>query len=127
MPKVYVANLGGHDLSDASRFGEFVYLTTQGFKPQHLDRVMFETMTHLKNFNPEKDYFLPVGQDVVNLTVMWFLSRVHKEIKVLYWDIKERRYVEQLYSDSRMEQILRNIKTREEIEKNGNQFRRVIG
>lgn len=118
MAKVYVANLGGHDLSDAKQYGELVYLTLHGYKPSDLDRVTFEVAARLQHFDPRRDYYLPVGQDLINLTAMWFLASRHDTIPTLYWDIKEKRYVTQTYQPKLMNQVMENLKIRKEIEKN---------
>lgn len=118
MPKVYVANLGGHDVSDAKRFGELVFLTTRGYKPKDLERVAFEVTGHLQRFNPDEDYFLPVGQDLLNLTCMWVLAKKFDTIPVLFWEFRERRYLPKTFSPRLLEQVMENLKLREEIEKN---------
>lgn len=119
MSKVYVANLGGHDFSDAERYGELVFLTTHGYAPKELDRLMFELVDSLKVFDPEKDYFLPVGQDLVNLTTFWLLTQKSRKLKVLYWEFKERRYVCHTYTPDRLQVVLNNLKLREEMERHG--------
>lgn len=117
MAKVYVANLGGHDLSDAERFGELVFLTTRGYRPKYLERVLFEVMEQLRHFDSEQDYFLPVGQDFINITCMWALTQMHDEISVLYWDFPEQKYIVKTYTPRLFHQITRNLKLREELEK----------
>lgn len=119
MAKVYVANLGGHDFSDAQRYGELVYLTTHGFKPKEIDRVTFELLDKLRFFDADRDYFLPVGQDLINLTALWILTQQHETFKVLYWDYKDRQYIAHTYEPALYQRVMKNIKIREELEKDG--------
>ncbi|PWA11099.1 hypothetical protein DCC39_10395 [Pueribacillus theae] len=115
MPKVYIANLGGHDFSDAQRFGELTFLTTHGFSAKELDRIAFELSLKLENYDPEQDFFLPVGQDIVNLTAFWILSQKTDEISTLYWDFRSKRYVEHVYNPNLYSQIVNNLNMRKEI------------
>lgn len=115
MGNVYVTNLGGHDYSDAKRFGNLVFLTSQGFNPKDLDRVSFLLAEKLENFDPDQDYFLPVGQDLIILTAFYILAQRHSKFNVLFWDFRARRYVVQEYSGELLDRIFENLKLKKEL------------
>lgn len=115
MGKVYIANLGGHDYSDARRYGELVFLTHHGFNPKEFDRVAFLLYEQLKDFDPDHDYFLPVGQDLVNLTALYILSQQHGTVKTLYWDFHDRKYLVHEYCPALLTRLDENLKIKKEM------------
>ena len=124
MGKVFVATIGGHDLEPARRYGELTYLTTRGYNPHYVDRLMFELTEKLREFNPAEDYYLPVGQLFINMAALYILAQWHDKIPVLYWDAKNEKYVTVKFSPKMVETCVNNLKLREEIE-NDNQFGRI--
>lgn len=122
MGKVYVANLGGHDMTDAARYGKLVFLTSGSYSPNELDRIFFELTDKLRHFDPEQDYFLPVGQDVVHNTAMYILTVMYGTFRVLYWNFRYKKYIVQQYSPNNLQIALRNLELRKELEKNDRYF-----
>lgn len=92
MAKVFVANYAGHDLSDAERFGELIYVTEGNVNVFNTDRMMFTILKCLKdnNYDPDKDYILLSGSMVINFLIGLLCTKS----KLLIWDPKIKQYEE---------------------------------
>ena len=91
MNKVYVVNRGGHDFSDANRFGELVYLS-EG----KMDR--FSITSLYRNFSSQieessiNDYILITGLSSMSSIACSMFSYKHGVLNLLLF--KNNKYVE---------------------------------
>ena len=79
---VYVVNKGGHDHSDAERFGKLVYLSTGALNRYATSTIYRKFVKILRNSNKE-DYILPTGLTVMTLIACSIFARIHGELNIL--------------------------------------------
>ena len=91
--RVYIVNTGGHDVSGAAKYGQFVYLTEHRVNIFATDRLQVELADKLANFNSEKDYVLLCGAIVINVIVMEILRVFCDNINILLYDFRSSTYV----------------------------------
>lgn len=91
-PRVFVANWGGHDYSDAQRFGTLVPVTSDRVNLFATDRLEMEMQRVLGDANPT-DYLLVSGSPVVNTLCAGFLLRRLGRLRLLIWDARGQRYM----------------------------------
>jgi len=95
MPRVFVGNWSGHDLSEAEPFGDLIYLTEGNqdiFQPA---RLAYNILRNgLDDFNEKEDYYLPSGSMVINFVVGALLvSKEINHIKLLIFNAKTQKYI----------------------------------
>jgi len=91
MSKVYVINRGGHDFTNAARFGELVYLS-EGRIPPFSVANMYRTFSeHLSTSSPT-DYILLAGLPVMQSVACSIFSYLHGRLNLLLF--KDGRYIE---------------------------------
>lgn len=91
MPKVYVPNSGKHDLEDAKRFGELVYLTEGPVRRTAVRQHAAVMKRELKNSSPE-DYVLVGSLSILTAVAVGIFAAKHKTAKLLLWE--QGRYIE---------------------------------
>lgn len=103
--KVFVVNFNGHDLTEASKYGQLVYLTTGSINIFATDRLVYHLINALKEIE-EEDFLLLSGNIVANILAFCIILTKHKKVNVLIYNFKNKGYV------------LRTI-TQEQFEKGG--------
>ena len=93
--KVFVTNLGYHDFSKASRYGDVVGVTIGTLNLTDIEALTATISDKLKGMT-EKDYLLIVGKPLVIHLCTDYLLRVRKfnGIRILYWSAVWNEYVE---------------------------------
>lgn len=93
MPKVFIANFGGHNYQAAQDFGELHYITKGFLSYQSLDRLLYAVADGLKDTDKE-DYLALSGTNIINVTaaVLWFER--HGQVKLLNFDKNTGKYRE---------------------------------
>lgn len=94
MPKVYIVNAGGHDVSPAKKFGELVFITdgraTTKFNTSHMVRLLTPVVERMS----DKDFILVCGMTVANMIFAALASKRLGVINLLiYSDSEGGRYV----------------------------------
>ena len=84
MAKVYIVNRGGHDHSDAERFGELVYLSRGAVNRYAVTEMYREFAQELKTSGPE-DYILITGLSVMSSLACAIFARMHGRLKLLLY------------------------------------------
>jgi len=90
--KVFVVNDSGHDLSDATRFGELVVMTVGDVPKYHCTKWLREFMGYLEGSSPE-DYILQSGPSTVNSIACCVFVHLHGRLNLLLYTGEQ--YVEQ--------------------------------
>lgn len=91
-PKVFIVNKGGHDYSDALRFGLPVFLS-EGPMHRHAIGTMYRVFSEaLANSSPD-DYILASGLTQMTAVAVAILAYKHGKVKFLLYD-NEGTYVE---------------------------------
>lgn len=119
LPVVYVANASAHSFDAASRFGEITILTDGYYGPKRMDRLLYELTKHLRNFDPQKDSFIPCGPDIVNFAAGYVLGMLQADhIRVMLWDGRKGNYAAGEIRSEAVKNTLSNlqklVKSREE-------------
>jgi len=92
MPKVWVGNLGGHDVSGAGKFGEVIILTRGTIPIFNTERLWFQIRKRLADASGD-DYILLTGPQILSsLLVAYFMYRFGKA-NVLLYNAKTGSYV----------------------------------
>jgi hypothetical protein len=93
--KVYIVNRGGHDNSDAERFGEIVYLSEGLMNRYATTQIYRQFASILKNSHPG-DFILVTGLSVMTAIACSIFSRKHGELNLLLFKSSSDggRYVE---------------------------------
>lgn len=92
MKKVFVVNSSGHDLSDATRFGELITMTEGEVPKYHCSMWLRSFTATLADSNPE-DYILQSGPSTVNSIACCVFAHMHGRINLLLFT--GEKYVEQ--------------------------------
>ncbi len=82
MRRVYVLNEGGHDYSDAERFGEIVYCTT-GVLPKNDINRLFRELDDVLSESDAKDLLLLTGPASLCAVASAIMAATHGEIHYL--------------------------------------------
>jgi len=96
MKKVFVINRGCHDLSDAERFGEFVFLSEGAINRYAVANMYREFVQHLKESNKE-DFLLITGLSVMSSLACSIFARMHGRINLLLYKASRTPDVEGHY------------------------------
>jgi len=87
-------NKGGHDHSDAERFGELVYLS-EGSINRYATSVMYRDFAQILKDSHEDDYLLPTGLTIMSVIACSIFARLHGRLNLLLFKSgKEKYYVE---------------------------------
>ena len=84
MTKVFIINRGGHDHSDAKRFGELVYLSEGAVNRYAITEMYREFVQVLKTSN-EEDYILLTGLSVMSSLACAIFARLHGRLNLLLY------------------------------------------
>ena len=82
MTKVYIVNRSGHDMSDAGRFGEMVFITTgelDRFQPNYMLRRAVKVLED----SQEDDYILLTSLTILCSVVCSTFARKHGRLNLL--------------------------------------------
>lgn len=97
MPKIFVLNNGGHDLTRAKEYGEIISITEGNISLLSTDRIEQEIMDCLKknDYDPGVDYILPSGSVVIGIIAGIIIGAAYPPstlMRMLLWDAKSRTY-----------------------------------
>ena len=84
MAKVFIINRGGHDHSDAKRFGELVYLS-EGVVNRYAITEMYREFVQVLKGSNEEDYILLTGLSVMSSLACAIFSRMHGRLNLLLY------------------------------------------
>ena len=97
MPNVYIVNKGGHDHSDAKRYGILVYLSIGSINRYAVSEIYREFADKLYN-SEAHDYILITGLSVMSSIACSIFSRMHGRLNLLLYrnsrDGEKGRYLE---------------------------------
>lgn len=91
MKTVYVVNKGGHDYSDAERYGQIAYLT-EGHASRLNIGEMYRACAELLNSSKPDDYILVAGMTQTSCVATSIMAYKHGRVNFLIFD--GTRYVE---------------------------------
>ena len=94
--KVYVVNRGGHDHSDAERFGELVFLSHGSMNRYATSTIYRKFVKVLRSSSPD-DYILPTGLTVMTLIACSIFARLHGKLRLLLYRTSRNKEVEPYY------------------------------
>lgn len=80
--KVYVVNRGGHNYSDAERFGKLIYLS-EGNQNRFAAGAIYRTFVEVLRDSNEDDYILVTSMNVLNSIASAIFSRKHGKLNLL--------------------------------------------
>lgn len=92
LQKVYVVNFNGHDLTEAQKHGQLVYLTTGSINIFATDRLIYHLINALKDVT-EEDFLLLSGNIVANLLAFCIILVRFQKVNVLIYNFKSKGYV----------------------------------
>ncbi len=116
-PNIYIINRSVHDFSDATRFGDLVYLTEGNFNKFETSRIS-RAMKPILEVSEPFDYILISGLSVmVGIACSMFAVR-HGKLNLLIFDQKTKSYVERNLSledllDSDFKKLLKKVNSEE--------------
>ena len=97
MPKVFVVNRGGHNHTDAERFGELIFMSEGTINRYAVSQMYRQFVDHLKD-STEDDYILITGLSVMASVACSVFARIHGRLNLLLFKSsqsgEEGRYVE---------------------------------
>lgn len=91
MQTVYVVNRGGHDFSEAERFGRLHFLSEGSMSKFAANKIYREFSIHLRSSKPD-DYILLTGLSTMNVVACSIFSYLHGRLNLLLY--KNGKYVE---------------------------------
>ena len=94
--KVYIINKGGHDHSDAKRFGELIFLSEGAINRYSTGNIYRIFTEGLVDSLPE-DYILITGLSVMSSIACAIFARKHGRINLLLYKTSREQNVENYY------------------------------
>jgi len=82
--KVFIVNRGGHDHTDAKRFGRLVFLS-EGEVNRYATNVMYRTFAEKLRDSSPTDYILITGLSVMSSLACSIFGRLHGRINLLLY------------------------------------------
>lgn len=83
-PKVYVPNMGCHDLQIAEQYGEIIYLTEGRLKLSSVG-YLYRVMNEILSKSSPNDYLLISGPTIANVVATSILVNLHKKLNTLIY------------------------------------------
>ena len=102
-PKVFIPNKSYHDFSDASRFGELVYLT-EGTQNRFKINDLYRRIGKIMEDAGPGDYLLVSGPSTVNAIAASILAFKFGRVNYLVYDGNQARYISRPIILNQMEQ-----------------------
>jgi hypothetical protein len=93
MARVYIVNRGGHDHSDAERFGKLIYLSEGPMNKYGVTQIYRQFAIVLANSSPE-DYILPTGLSIMGHIACSIFVFLHGRLNLLLYKPSTKVYVE---------------------------------
>lgn len=93
-PKVYIVADGGHDYSDAERFGDIVFLSTTPIHRHAVDNMVRTFNEILKKSSPE-DYLLVTQYTNMVVVATAIMSHLHGKVRLILFD-HNGRYLDRM-------------------------------
>lgn len=92
--RVYVINDGGHDFSDAERFGEVLMITSGSINIFSPERDRLKMVDVIKNFDPKKDFICLAGGAFTGFLAGQIFEYLHnvEHVRLLIFNSKSREY-----------------------------------
>jgi len=84
MNKVFIVNRGGHDHTDAKRFGRLIFLS-EGEVNRYATNVMYRTFVEKLRKSKPNDYILITGLSVMSSLACSIFARLHGQINLLLY------------------------------------------
>jgi hypothetical protein len=119
MPTVFIVNKGGHDFSDADRFGRLRYLSEGMDSRYAVNKIYRDFAIKLRQSTPE-DYILITGLTTMNIIACSCFGYMHGRLNLLIF--KNNRYLERrlvlselLDRGGNVEAQIKDMEKREEI------------
>ena len=106
-PTVWIVNLGGHDYSKATGFGNPVPLTAGTVNPFNLDRLLVLMAPKLA-LAKESDYLLISGPQALNAIVLALWLKKFSSATILQWSVRDKDYVPQHITNAALERLAEN-------------------
>ena len=88
MPKVFIPNRGGHDYSDAARFGEIIFIT-EGLLDPTKTGLMYRQLVHALKDSRSDDFLLLSGLPILNTMAGAIMGRMHGVLNLLVFHYGE--------------------------------------
>lgn len=91
MPKVYIVNKGGHDLSAATKYGSPLIYMTDGQQNRFAVSAMFRRFAEVLAESDAEDYILLTGLTTMNSIASAIFAYKHGRVNYLLF--KDGRYI----------------------------------
>lgn len=91
MSKVYIVNKSAHDFSEASKYGEIIFLS-EGPMNRYATNNMFRQFTDRLKDSEKGDYIVPCSLNVMNSIACALFAKEHGQLNLLLF--KDGRYIE---------------------------------
>jgi len=82
--KVFIVNRGGHNHTDAKRFGKLVFLS-EGEVNRYATNVMYRAFVEKLRKSKPTDYILITGLSVMSSLACSIFSRIHGQLNLLLY------------------------------------------
>lgn len=83
--KVYVINKGGHNYSDAARFGELIFMS-EGSQNRFAVSATYRSFVETMQGSNEDDYILVTSMNVLNSIASAIFARKHGRLNLLLFN-----------------------------------------
>lgn len=104
VPVVWLANQGGHDYTDAERFGRVLAITTDSVNPFNPDRLMVTISQRLK-VAAKEDYLAVSGSPILNALALAMWLRRFGLCNVLLWSHRDKEYKHLVINEGSVERL----------------------
>lgn len=119
---VYIVNKSGHDISDAERFGDIVYLSS-GPHSRYATNNIYRTFKPILEVSHPDDYLLLTGLTIMNVIAASIMAMTHGKLNLLIHRPVDNTYVlRQLDMNDLLNQHLDDLAKHIQEDSQGNQY-----
>lgn len=101
---VYIVNKSSHDMDDAKRFGDLIFMT-KGSQSRFATNNIYRQFLPILEGSQKSDYILLTGLTVMNVIACSIFVLLHKKLNLLIHRPKDNTYVERQLEFSDIENL----------------------
>lgn len=102
----WVVNKGGHNYTDAERFGRLMPITTGTINPFNTDRLALLVSYRIKEADPN-DFVVISGMPILNMIVAILWMARFEQMNVLQWSTTGNRYELRVFDKDTLTEMVR--------------------
>jgi hypothetical protein len=115
---VWIVNDGGHDFTDAAKYGKLVSLTTGNINVFNVDRLQCSLAKALDIYKPA-DFLLLTGSTIINVLAVGIVLKQHGFAQILLYNAKDRNYIPRTITTHKTKKEVKTFETSNDTPRGG--------